>query len=172
MKATRAPEESTLRLASFAPIYDKESRILILGTMPSPASLRAGMYYSHPQNSFWRILGDLTHDAPGASPGEKAAFLLRNRIALWDTLQSCVRPGALDSDITACEPNEVAALVRNCPELAAVFLNGSAAYRYYLKYHKEKIGLPFYRFPSTSPANCREGYAKKREEWSALLAFL
>lgn len=156
-------------VSGFAPIYREDSVILILGTMPSPASLAAGMYYSHPQNAFWRLLGDLTGDNPGASIEQKTAFLHAHRVALWDTLQSCERPGALDSDIRLQQPNDVAALAARCPQLRAVFLNGGAAFRFYQKYHRSAVGLPFFRLPSSSPANCKGGYAAKLATWSQAL---
>ena len=157
---------------SFQPIADRKSRILVLGTMPSPASLAAGMYYSHPQNKFWRIMGDLFHEFPGNTPSEKTEFLLQHRIALWDTLQCCDREGSLDSNIKNLIPNNIRRMKSSCPELAAVFLNGTAAYRYYVKFHSSEIGLPFFRLPSTSPANCREGYSEKLKAWFIICSFL
>lgn len=157
---------------SFEPIYDENSRILILGTMPSPASLNAGMYYSHPQNAFWRILRDLTGDETGNTNESKRNFLLRHNIALWDTLKMCKREGSLDSNIKQETPNEVAELVSRCANIEAVFLNGGAALRYYKKYHAKNISLPFFAFPSTSPANARGGYKAKLQSWSILERFL
>lgn len=155
---------------SFGPICDESSRILILGTMASPASLRAGMYYSHPQNAFWRILHDLTDDEPGSSNDEKRAFLLRNGIAVWDTLRMCTREGASDSAIRNTQPNDVADLVSRYPQISAVFLNGSAAFAFYKKFHAKDISRPFFRLPSTSPANARGGYVKKFEAWHGIVS--
>lgn len=162
----RKPEKDIIE--SFKPIADKKSRILILGTMPSPASLAAGMYYSHPQNSFWRILLNIFEDSPGLTPKEKTAFLLRHRIALWDTLRSCERKGALDADIKNYIPNDIRNLTEECPELAAVFLNGTAAYSFYLKFHAKLINRPYFKLPSTSPANCRYNFNSKLEAWSVI----
>jgi hypoxanthine-DNA glycosylase len=150
---------------SFEPICDKDSRLLILGTMPSPASLSAGMYYAHPRNAFWQILRDMTGDDPGSTNESKRVFLLKHGIALWDTLVQCERAGALDGDIKEERPNAVAQMVNRCPRLAAVFLNGGAAYKYYLRYHAAGIVLPYFRLPSTSPANARGGYQKKLDGW-------
>lgn len=167
----RPPAETPV-IRSFSPIYDENARVLILGTMASPASLRAGMYYGHPRNAFWRILADLTGDPLPADNNRKRALLLRHGIALWDTLEQCERPGAADGNIRREKPNDVAGLVRRCPGLRAVFLNGSAAYGYYLRYHAGHIPLPFYRLPSTSPANARGGYECKREAWAVLAPYL
>jgi double-stranded uracil-DNA glycosylase len=150
---------------SFEPVYNKNSRVLILGTMPSPASLAAGMYYSHPRNAFWRILHDLTGDDPGISNTAKRAFLLRHGVALWDTLCICEREGSLDSNIKQEQPNAVAELIKVCPDISAIVLNGGAALKYYKRYHSAKIALPYFAVPSTSPANARGGYIKKLEAW-------
>lgn len=159
-------------LLSFAPIYDKNSKILLLGTMPSPASLKAGMYYSHPNNNFWRILALLTNDSCGTTNEEKKRFLLRNRIAVWDTLKSCTRPGASDSQIKNAAANDIASLIVKAPLITAVFLNGSAAYRYYVRYQSAGISLPFFRLPSTSPANCGVTFAEKLESWGKIKDYL
>jgi hypoxanthine-DNA glycosylase len=158
-------------LFSFPPIYDRSSRILILGTMPSPASLRAGMYYSHPRNAFWRLMGDLTGDDPGRSNAEKKAFLLRRHIALWDTLESCVRPSSADSDIAAAAPNDIPHLLAGAPRIGAVFLNGGAALAFYRRYQRS-VGLPFFGLPSTSPANARMSYEEKLRAWEIVRAHL
>lgn len=159
-------------VVSFGPVYDAESRVLILGTAPSPASLAAGFFYGHPRNAFWSVLRDLTGDEPGGTPAEKRLFLLRHGIALWDTLASCRRPGALDSDIREEVPSDVAGLAARCPQLGAVFLNGGAALRFYRRYHAGRVALPFYPLPSTSPANARGGYGRKLAAWEALKPFL
>mgnify|MGYP000442869762 CR=1 FL=1 len=94
------------------PLYDGESRVLILGTMPSPKSRAVGFYYSHPQNRFWRVLADVFQQALPVSKEEKVAFCLRNHIALWDVLRSCAIEGADDGSIRAgykrpaCTPTE------------------------------------------------------------------
>lgn len=159
-------------IRSFEPVYDQNSRILILGTMPSPASLAAGMYYSHPQNAFWRILRDLTGDNPGTSNTVRRDFLLRHGIALWDTLSLCEREGALDGSIKKEQPNDVASLITGCPKISAVFLNGGASLRFYKKYHAKNILLPFFPLPSTSPANARGGYQNKLDAWRVLADYL
>lgn len=157
------------RLHSFDPVFSPQSRVLILGTMPSPASLRAQFFYGHPQNAFWRLIGDLTGDTPGASTQEKRAFLLRNGIALWDTLESCAREGALDSAIRTPQPTDISLLLRACPDIRAVFLNGGAALRFYRRFHAPREALPFFGLPSSSPANARGGYAAKLAAWRAVL---
>lgn len=162
----------SLPVHSFEPICDNNSRLLILGSMPSPASIAAGMYYSHPRNAFWRIMRDITGDEPGSEAGSRRLFLLRNGIALWDTLSSCEREGAYDSNIREETPNEIFKLVSTHPKIAEVFLNGGAALKFYKKYHAPEISLPYYALPSTSPANARGGYEKKLDSWQILKEFL
>lgn len=157
---------------SFAPICDENARVLILGTMASPASLRAGMYYGHPRNAFWRILADLTGEPLPEDNARKRALLLRHGVALWDTLAQCERPGASDAAIRREQPNDISALVRRCRGIRAVFLNGSAAYGYYRRDHAGHILLPYFRLPSTSPANARGGYEHKRQAWAVILPYL
>lgn len=157
---------------SFEPVCDKNSRILILGTMPSRASLAAGMYYSHPRNAFWKIMSDLTGDNPGTSNDDRRDFLMRHGVALWDTLSLCERKGSLDSNICHEKPNSVAELIGSLPDIVAVFLNGGAALKYYKRYHAAKIALPYILLPSTSPANARGGYIRKVDAWRGVSKFL
>lgn len=157
---------------SFDAICNADSRLLILGTMASPASLRAGMYYGHPQNAFWRVLSTLAGDTLPQTNEEKRNFLLRHGIALWDTLQSCEREGALDSNIKNAVPNDVQSLIAACPEISAVFLNGSTAYGFYQRYFAGQIALPYYKMPSTSPANARGGFEAKYKAWSIVRPYM
>jgi hypoxanthine-DNA glycosylase len=157
---------------SYEPVYDLSSRVLILGTMASPASLRAGFYYGHPQNSFWRIISALTVSPLPYSTEEKREMLLLHGVALWDTLKCCERSGAADSNILHEMPNDVGMLVKSCPNINAVFLNGASAYGFYKKYHSQTISLPFYPLPSTSPANARGGYENKLAAWQAIAEYL
>lgn len=157
------------RIHSFPPVFSDRSRVLILGTMASPASLRAQFFYGHPQNAFWRLLAALTEDEPGDTPEQKRAFLLRNGIALWDTLESCAREGASDSAIRDPVPTDIAELAHACPALGAVFLNGGTALRFYRKYHAKNVALPYFGLPSSSPANARGGFDAKLAAWRAVL---
>lgn len=157
---------------SFAPIFDRKSRVLILGTMASPASLREEMYYGHPRNAFWRIMTELTGDILPVTNDEKRALLLRHGAALWDTLHSCRREGALDSNIRYGQPNDIQSLVGACPAISAVFLNGGAAFGYYKRYFAKTLPLPYFKLPSTSPANAAGGYAAKLSAWEVLRPYL
>lgn len=160
------------KIHSFEPIADENSRLLILGTMPSVASLNASMYYSHPRNAFYKILSELTGDDPGNDNASKKAFLLRHGIAVFDTLALCEREGSLDSNIKSPVPNDIKSFVAAHPKIEIIFLNGGGAAKYYKRYHQKAIELPAVVLPSTSPANARGGYQKKLEAWQVVADFL
>jgi hypoxanthine-DNA glycosylase len=150
---------------SFGPVCDENSRLLILGTAPSPSSLSSGFFYGHEQNRFWKLISDFAGSGIPAGIEEKQALLLKNGVALWDVLHSCSREGALDLDIRDPVPNDVAGLLKNYPKISYVFLNGSAALRYFLKFHKDSVKIGYMGLPSTSPANARYNYGMLRKAW-------
>lgn len=157
------------RIHSFAPVEDGSARVLILGTMPSAASLAEGFYYAHPRNCFWPMMaGLLGEDAPGTVDG-KRAMILRHGIALWDVAHSCVRPGSLDGDIRDAAPNDVEGLALRNPKIAAVLLNGGTAARLYRRLLPGMRGrFEEYELPSTSPAYTLS-VEKKAEAWGEAL---
>jgi len=155
----------------FEPIFDADSRILILGTMPSPMSRKAEFYYGHPQNRFWRIMSGLFGEPPLCSAAEKAAFLHRHHIALWDVLNSCEIRGAEDASIRKAVPNDLRRVLDFC-QIAAIFTNGKTAGAYYRKYFKDNP-IPWIGLPSTSPANCRNWtFETLSEAYSVILKYL
>ena len=138
----------------FGPWYDAQSRVLILGTMPSPKSREAGFYYAHPQNRFWRVLPALYGEP--RLVGDIAAqqdFLTRRHIALWDVLASCEITGASDSSIRNPVPNDMNVILCAAP-IRAIFATGQKAGALYKKYCLPQCGMPAHILPSTSPANC------------------
>jgi TDG/mug DNA glycosylase family protein len=116
-------------LRGFAPIADENSRILILGSMPSVASLRKGQYYGHPQNAFWRLMPALLGEPFTEDYAQRTAMLLRHGVALWDVLKSCEREGSLDSNIKRPEVNDFAAFFDAHPRISRVYLNGGRRIR-------------------------------------------
>ena len=164
------------RIRSFGPIAGRDARILILGSMPGRASLAAGQYYAHRQNAFWRIVCSLFGIDP-ASPYEARVRALRaSRIAVWDVLRSCVRPGSLDSSIEEEAANDFNAFFRRHPGIAHVFFNGAKAEASFRRHALPAIGTPlrdrvisYYRLPSTSPAHASLSYARKLKAWRAIL---
>ena len=158
---------------SFAPIENADATILILGSMPGEASLRAGQYYAHPRNLFWRIMGELVGAAPELPYQQRIQALKAAHIALWDVLRSCRRKGSLDSNIddSSLVPNDFAMFFRQHPEITHVFFNGSKAEQCYRK-HVPPIAatghLEYLRLPSTSPANAATSGERKLEAWRAV----
>ncbi|WP_080803360.1 DNA-deoxyinosine glycosylase [Arabiibacter massiliensis] len=137
------------------PVFDERSRVLVLGTMPSPASRAAGFYYSHPQNRFWRVLAALFGEPEPEGSEARAAFALAHGIALWDVLASCDIAGASDASIARPVPNDLARIARTAP-LEAVFTTGAKAGALYRRLCAGMLpGIPHVQLPSTSPANAR-----------------
>jgi hypoxanthine-DNA glycosylase len=134
------------------PIYDEHSRMLILGTFPSPKSREAGFYYSHPQNSFWRVMATVMESEVPQNNEEKTIFLLKNKIALWDVLHSCEITGAADGSIRNPVVNDFSELLHKT-DIKAVFTTGRTAMKLYQKHCLPKTGIPALYLPSTSPAN-------------------
>ncbi|MGX8700010.1 DNA-deoxyinosine glycosylase [Caproiciproducens sp.] len=155
----------------FGPVYDENSRILILGTIPSPKSREYGFYYSHPQNRFWRIVSDLYGQKLPESNAEKTEFLLRNRIALWDVLKSCKISGADDGSIRDPVANDIGSFLKET-DIRAVFTTGTKAAALYRRFCEKSAGRSAIALPSTSPANCRHySYESLREAYRVILKY-
>lgn len=158
-------------IRSFAPIATPKARVLILGSMPGVASLQAGQYYAHPQNAFWRIMGELIGAGPEKPYEERARRLKANDIALWDVLQSCVRPGSLDSDIRDEVPNDFAAFFAAHPRITHIGLNGGKAAASFKRHAARHCppDIAVATLPSTSPAHAARSVAEKCELWRTAL---
>ncbi len=157
------------RIVAFPPVAPPDAHLLILGSMPSAASLAQGFYYGHPRNAFWRILADSFGAPIPATIEEKTLLLEANGVALWDVLHSCVREGSLDSDIREMEVNDFAALFRRCPGIRRVLLNGGTARRVFLKHGAEALrDREWVALPSTSPAYTLS-YERKLAQWRQAL---
>ena len=163
-----------MKVHSFAPIADASARVLILGSMPGRASLRANQYYAHPQNSFWKILDEIMGIDAAAPDAERTGKLRGQGVALWDVLKSCTRTSSLDSDIVEASivVNEFGDFFRDHPQIRAICFNGAKAETSYRRrVLPELSGLgPVHlcRLPSTSPANASIRYARKLEAWQVL----
>ncbi|HEX3037571.1 MAG TPA: DNA-deoxyinosine glycosylase [Oscillospiraceae bacterium] len=154
------------------PIYNKQSNILILGTMPSPKSREFGFYYSHPQNRFWRVISQLLEQSTPNTNEEKTTFLLKNHIALWDVLKSCEIEGADDSSIKSPVANDIASLLHET-NIKAIFTTGTKATALYKRLCLPVTGIGSTYLPSTSPANCRHySYEKLIENYLVILDYL
>jgi double-stranded uracil-DNA glycosylase len=161
---------------SFPPIANARARVLILGSMPGRASLAAGQYYAHPQNLFWRILGEVTGAAASSTYAVRTRALKSCGIALWDVLQSCAREGSLDAaiDDATIRANDFRSFYRAHPRIAHVFFNGAKAEACYRKHVQPLLAdapaPPIcHRLPSTSPANASMTRAHKQRVWQQAL---
>ncbi len=142
-----------------------DSRILILGSFPSVKSREAKFFYGHPQNRFWKMIAAVCkEETPDGIPA-KTEFLLRNHIAVWDTIRSCTITGSSDSSIKDVVPNPIPELVEGT-SIKAVFCNGKASYNLYKKYVEKDVDLPVFSVPSTSPANAAWSLERLTEAWS------
>lgn len=136
----------------FPPLYDKDSKILVLGSFPSVKSREQLFFYGHPQNRFWKVTAAVFGDDVPKSIEDKKAFLHKNHIALWDVIASCDIEGSADSTIKNVVPNDLDAIIKNS-KVKRIFVNGKTAEKYYNKYTKDKLGRAAVCLPSTSPAN-------------------
>lgn len=136
------------------PVFDSRSRVLLLGTMPSPASREQGFYYGHPQNRFWRVLAAIFDEPAPRIIEEKRDMLLCHHIALWDVLASCEIEGASDASIRDARPNDLARIF-DAADIRAVFATGTKAGELYRKLIEPTLGMPCTTLPSTSPANAK-----------------
>ncbi len=145
------------------PVWDNNSRILILGSFPSVKSREYGFFYGHPQNRFWRVISRICDEALPETIDEKKELLLRNHIALWDVIASCEITGSADSSIKNVTPNKLGEIIENS-EIKAVFMNGKTAERLYYKYNENNIDS--FSLPSTSPANAAWSEERLYQFWN------
>jgi len=149
------------------PVFDKDSRVLILGSFPSVKSREACFFYGHPQNRFWKVTSRIFGEALPCTVAERKAFLLRNHIAVWDVIGSCDIDGSSDSSIRNVMVNDITEILETA-DIKQIYLNGRTAYRYYQKYMYPMIGRNGICLPSTSPANAAWNLDRLIEEWKVI----
>ncbi|MBO4365435.1 MAG: DNA-deoxyinosine glycosylase, partial [Eggerthellaceae bacterium] len=137
---------------SIPPTYDERSRVLMLGSLPSPKSRETGYNYGHPQNRFWKVLATLANEPVPTTNERKRDFCLRHHIALWDVVGECQIEGASDASIRDAKPNPLWEITQAAP-IEAVFCTGAKSHELYGKLCEERVGIPAVKLPSTSPAN-------------------
>lgn len=148
---------------TFGPVYDSQSRILILGSFPSVKSREINFYYGHRNNRFWKILGMLFNE----EIEDKMSFLLKHHIALFDVIESCDIIGSSDSSIQNVKPND-SSIILNNSKIKTIYLNGSKAYELYNRFCKDKYSIKTVRLPSTSPANAAYSIDDLFNEWKII----
>ena len=159
-----------MKIKSFDPIINSNSKVLILGSMPGNESLRQQQYYAHPQNRFWNIMYMIFEKDVDSEYADKVKFLQERGIALWDVFKNCEREGSLDANIRNEELNNIATLLEEHPRIKFVFCNGGKAYEQYKKKILPSLKriIPYVKLPSTSPANASISMDKKLHEWSKI----
>ena len=153
---------------AFEPVFNKESKILILGSFPSVKSRENQFYYGHPQNRFWKVLAGILDKEVPQTVEEKKCFLLEHQIAVWDVIESCTIVGSSDSSIKDVVVNDFSKVLENSA-IETIYVNGGKAYELYCKYAHEKTGMNAVKLPSTSPANAAWNLDKLCKAWGVIV---
>ena len=168
-------EDTELHSQGFRPVANAESRVLILGTLPGPESLRQKRYYAQERNAFWRIMGELFGAGPEIPYGERLGILKRNRVALWDVCHRAYREGALDADIDpeSVEPNDFPTFLKSHPGIQLICFNGQKAAQLYERLvlpglTESRQRIPRVTLPSTSPAHAAMRFQEKLRRWEVV----
>ena len=155
-------------LHPFAPVFNEQSRVLILGSFPSVRSREIGFYYGHPQNRFWYVLAQIFEEsAVPSTTQERLEFVFRHGVALWDSIHSCEITGSSDSSIRNVRPNDIASLLTQTG-ITKVYCNGRKAYDLYGRFCQGKTGVSAVLLPSTSAANASWSLERLAEAWQII----
>ena len=149
------------------PLYDEDSTVLILGSFPSVKSREQGFFYGHPQNRFWKVLSAVFKDPLPGTVEEKKAFLLKNRVALYDVIDSCEITGSSDASIRNVVPADLLPILKTA-KISRIYCNGGKAFELYRKYQLPVTGTDAFRLPSTSPANAALSLEQLVSIWSVI----
>ncbi|WP_290773225.1 DNA-deoxyinosine glycosylase [Anaerofustis sp.] len=152
------------------PVFDKSSKILILGSFPSVKSREAKFFYHHPQNRFWKLISILTNTKLPVDIPSKKNMLLNNHIAVWDVIKSCDIEGSSDSSIKNVKVNDLSIILNNS-NVEKIFLNGGTAFNLYKRYNND-MKTEYFKLPSTSPANARYSLDMLVKEWEIIKAYI
>ncbi len=155
----------------FPPLYDENSKILILGSFPSVKSREGRFFYNHPQNRFWKVLSAVTEAPLPETIPEKTEFLLDHGIALWDVIHSCTIEGSSDTSIRDVIPNDLSRIL-GMADIRQIFCNGMTSYKYFRKFQEKTLGREAIVLPSTSPANASWTLDRLVERWSVIVKYL
>lgn len=153
---------------SFLPIENKETRILILGSLPGDKSIEAQEYYAHPQNRFWKLMQHIFNRTDVLTYPQKRDLLLENQIGLWDVCAQAKRKGSMDLDIVEEIPNDLPHFFSQHPQLHCIIFNGQKARKVYEKHFIKSEHYHYYTRPSTSPANAQYSLEKLLLDWQLL----
>lgn len=156
---------------TIAPLYDKNSAVLILGSFPSIKSREGNFFYHHPQNRFWKVIAAVTGQETPVTIEEKRRLLHDNHIALWDVIKSCDIEKSSDSSIKNVEVNDLS-IILSAADIKAIFTNGGKSSQLYKKYCQISTGIKAHPLPSTSPANAGWSLERLIEKWYAVNDFI
>ena len=148
----------------FPPLYDKNSRVLILGSFPSVKSREQMFFYGHPQNRFWKVIPAIFKEKVPETIEEKKSLILRHHLALWDVIAECEITGSSDASIKNAKANDLSEILENAP-IEKIIVNGKTAEKLYIKYIEPLTGIKAVVMPSTSPANAAWTLEKLIEAW-------
>lgn len=166
--AARIKNERTHVTHEFPALYDRESRVLLLGSIPSPKSREMAFYYGHPQNRFWKVMAIVLGEEIPETIAQKKAMLKKHHVALWDVLDSCTIVGASDTSIEDPVVNNIKDLVKKS-KVTHIFCTGATAHKLYQKLCAKDVGMDAVKLPSTSPANCAVSLEKLIEAYKVIL---
>ena len=153
------------------PLYNEESRVLILGSFPSVRSRESMFFYGHPRNRFWQVIAAILGKEVPTRVEKKRELLLSSGIAVWDVIGSCEIVGSADSSIKNAMPNDIREIL-SVADIRAIFVNGKTAEKYYNKYIRDRVGRSTVSLPSTSPANAAVSLDELICEWGVIGEFL
>ena len=151
----------------FPPLYNQDSRVLILGSFPSVKSREQMFFYGHPQNRFWRVIAAIFDEEVPATIDEKKALILNHRLALWDSIASCQIKGSSDASIQNVKANDISMILNKC-NIEGIYCNGRKSHEVYCRYIQPDSGREAVCLPSTSPANARWTLDLLIDAWSVI----
>ena len=152
---------------TFEPVFNENSRILILGSFPSVKSREEGFYYGHPRNRFWKVLAEILDEPMPETVTDKQNMLLNHKIALWDVCSSCEITGSADSSIREVIPNDLSIILERA-RIEQIFTNGKTADDLYRRIQQNIFNIPAICLPSTSPANAAWSIQMLISEWKTI----
>lgn len=153
------------------PLFDENSKVLILGSFPSVKSRETRFFYGHPQNRFWKILSSVLDKPLPFTIDQKREFLLDARIAVWDVISTCEIAGSADSSIKNVVANDISVILENA-DIKAIFVNGKTALKYYKCYIEPVVNIDAICLPSSSPANAAWSFDKLVDKWRCIKEYL
>lgn len=152
----------------FGPLFNKDSRVLILGSFPSVKSREQQFFYGHPQNRFWKVIAAVTGKPVPVNIEEKKELILSNGLALWDTIASCEIRGSSDASIRNAVPNDLSVILKGS-RIERIYCNGKLSHELYCRYAQPLTGIEAECLPSTSPANAQWSLERLTEAWSVIM---